>query len=139
MLASEVRVQNLDHDGRVEGDVERVINARHSAFTDAVHDGVTAAGHLSKRGDRWIRGRLAAIGALGHADPATHATSCLAAIPAAAISAEHPQPPNCMRTKSYGGHGPVTVKSRAGWRCASFETTSLNDCQRWLSMRNDAR
>src|ERR1700682_903894 len=48
------------------------------------------------------------------------------------------QPPNCIRTKSYGGHGPVTLKSRDPCRRASLDTMSWNACQRWLSIRNEA-
>ena len=100
VLARQMRMQHLDHHWRVERDIQGVINAGHAAFADAMHDRVASARNLAQRRHRWIRRRLPAIVGLRHPDTTAYATRRLAAIPASTISAEHRQPPNCMRTKS---------------------------------------
>ena len=114
VLARQVRMKNLYDDWGVEDDVKRVIHARHAALTDAVHDGVSPACHLAQRRYRRVRWRLSPVRAVGHDDPAAYAARRFSPVPAPAVGAEHRQAPNCMRTKSYGGHGPVTWKSRVG-------------------------
>src|SRR5678816_3636199 len=100
-------VHHLEYDGTIERNVQRIVDVGHATFANAMHDAVAAAGNVAKRSDRRIR-RLCAL-ARQHWQQLAAAKTARSGrpVPGAAIRTEHFYPPNSIRTKTYGGHGPV--------------------------------
>jgi len=59
-VTREMRVHHLDDYRAIERDVQSVVDVRHTAFADAMHDAVPATGNVAKRRDRGV-GRLRAL------------------------------------------------------------------------------
>ena len=139
-VAREVRVQHLDHERPLEQ--LRARRSRRSPCRRCRGGGSRDSGcplarrsALSSSSGRSTR-RVRDLGELGRASRAARR----AARDSRCRSRDRTrQAPNCMRTKSYGGQGPVHSSCISRSRFCSSRTMSLNASQRSRSIRNDAR
>src|SRR5579862_8299096 len=138
-FAREMRMQHLDDERAAKLHMLGVIDMGHTARAQSMHDAIAIPGQAPERADLGIRRLRRASGDLGQRRRATRALNGDSAVPRAAVRAKQSAyPPNCNRTKSYGGQGPDTQTPSAASRRSSSATAASKSDQWARSIKKDA-
>src|SRR4051794_6913009 len=120
-ILAEVGVKHLDDDASREKRLLGEVHISHAAAAETANDAIAAPGCTAQLRELgvWLLERSGHD--LGQRVVAASACRGRSPIPGAAIRTEHASPasrqlPNCMRTKSNGGQGPLTSSARPGFR-----------------------